>query len=315
MHPTYEQIAAVIVSYHPEVGALTRLLKAISPQVWQVIVVDNSPDGAGATIAAGCGALAIALGSNLGLAAGFNRGCDKARELGAAFVLLFDQDSEPVPDMVDQLCSAWAGAGERAGQRVAAAGPRFEDVRGGQPPSFLRVGFPRNREVQATGELWVRTDVLISSGCLINMEALRTIGPMDEGLFIDNVDIEWGFRALAKGWILIGAGRAILRHNIGDAHVPTPWWLPLRRKKVIRHSPVRLYYIMRNRILLYWLPHVPFAWKAQDLLRLPGKLVLGVAVAQDRRGSAAALLLGMVHGALGRRGPVGLSTAAGRPAP
>jgi rhamnosyltransferase len=70
----------------------------------------------------------------------------------------------------------------------------------------------------------------------------------------------------------------------------------------IRHGPARLYYITRNRIRLYWMRHVPVAWKLQDLLRLPGKIVLGLWLAPDRAAAAAALARGVADGLANRGG-------------
>ena len=169
---------------------------------------------------------------------------------------------------------------------------------------FLRLGLFRNQEVvPRPSDEFVRTDTLITSGCLIALAALNDTGPMDESLFIDNVDLEWGFRARARGWALIGAPRAELSHRIGDEHVAAPLWArALGKERAIRHGPQRLYYITRNRIRLYWLPHVPLAWKAQDLLRLPAKIVLSLWLAQDRAAAAKALARGVVDGAANRGG-------------
>jgi rhamnosyltransferase len=128
---------------------------------------------------------------------------------------------------------------------------------------------------------------------------------MDESLFIDNVDLEWGFRASARGWALIGAPKALLAHNIGDDHVAAPRWArAFGKDRAIRHGPERLYYITRNRIRLYWMPHVPLSWKAQDLLRLPAKIVLSLWMAQDRKATAKALARGVFDGAANRGGPM-----------
>ncbi|HWI78552.1 MAG TPA: glycosyltransferase family 2 protein, partial [Ramlibacter sp.] len=203
----------------------------------------------------------------------------------------------------DQLIRAWEAA-ERAGIRVAAAGPRFADSRGAAVYPFLQLGTLRNKVVvPKPSDEFVRTDVLITSGCLVSLDALDDAGAMDESLFIDNVDLEWGFRAKHKGWALIGAPRAMLEHRIGDEHVPAPWWARLLGKKMaIRHGPARLYYITRNRIRLYWMRHVPVAWKLQDLLRLPGKIVLGLWLAPDRGAAAAALARGVADGLANRGG-------------
>lgn len=304
MFPSREQVVGVVVTYFPDLPALRQLVQAARPQVGSLVIVDNTP----ATAAHRCcppmeNVEIIANGFNTGLAAALNSGCEWARARGAAFVLLFDQDSVPAADMFDQLVSGWAAAAA-TGLRVAAAGPRFTDSRGARVFPFLRLGLLRNHEVVPDpGDEFVRTDTLITSGCLIALAALDDAGPMDESLFIDNVDLEWGFRARARGWALIGAPRALLAHSIGDEHVVAPRWARVfGKERVIRHGPERLYYITRNRIRLYWRPHVPLAWKAQDLLRLPAKIVLSVWLAQDRAAAARALARGVVDGAANRGG-------------
>ena len=304
MKPAPSRVVGVVVAYHPDLGLLQRLLAVLRPQVGHVVVVDNTPRASAESLAGlPLGVELISHGCNMGLAAALNRGCECAWRRGADFALLFDQDSLPAADLVARLASAWSLA-EAAGLRVAAAGPRFVDDRGAPVLPFARVGRLRLHAVRAEpGCEYVRTELLITSGCLVAREAMLNAGPMDESLFIDNVDIEWGFRAQARGWSLIGVPGALLQHRIGDAHEPAPAWARLAgKRRVIRHAPVRLYYITRNRIRLYWMRHVPLAWKTQDLLRLPGKLLLSIWMAGDRRGTARALAQGVVDGLAGRGG-------------
>jgi rhamnosyltransferase len=301
--PLPEQVAGVVVAFHPDPRALEKLLAAARPQLASLVVIDNTPAAAVTPIPGSPGVEHVARGFNAGLAAGLNQGCEWARAHGASFVLMFDQDSVPADDMLDQLIRAWDAA-ERAGIRVAAAGPRFSDDRGAPVYPFLRLGTLRNKVlVPKPSDAFLRTDVLITSGCLVSLAALDDVGAMDESLFIDNVDLEWGFRARHKGWSLIGAPRAMLDHRIGDEHVQAPWWARLLGKKIaIRHGPSRLYYITRNRIRLYWMRHVPAAWKLQDLLRLPGKILLGLWLAPDRGAAATALARGVADGLADRGG-------------
>jgi len=297
------QVAGVVVAHHPDLPALQRLLAAARPQLAAMVVIDNTPADSAVPLPAMPGVEQVSRGVNAGLAAGLNQGCEWARARGFRFVLLFDQDSVPAADMLAQLIRAWDAA-ERAGIRVAAAGPRYGDDRGAPVYPFLRVGTLRNKVVTpAPHDVFVRTDVLITSGCLVSLEALNDVGAMDESLFIDNVDLEWGFRAKHKGWALVGAPQALLEHRLGDEHVPAPWWARLFGKQMaIRHGPTRLYYITRNRIRLYWMRHVPTAWKLQDLLRLPGKILLGLWLAPDRGAAAAALARGVADGLANRGG-------------
>jgi len=304
MLPSPDQVAAVVVAYHPDLVLLERLFAAVRPQVGTIVVVDNTPAASGeASLQAPAGVHVLSLGANAGLAAGINRGCEFARAQGARFVLLFDQDSEPAAGMTQRLCEAWAAASAQ-GRGLAAVGPRFQDDRGAHTAPFLRVGFPRNRVLDTGGsQVFVDVDMLITSGSLVSIEALDDVGGMDDSLFIDNVDIEWCFRAKARGWDLAGAPLARLAHRLGDEHVPAPAWArALGKANAIHHSPVRLYYITRNRIRLYWMPHVPLAWKAQDMLRLPAKIALSLWIAPDRREAAKALARGVADGIANRGG-------------
>lgn len=304
-----------MVLYHPEQKRLADALVAVSAQVSSVVVYDNTPSAevnspltardVQSWLGPACAVTLLGDGLNVGLAAGLNRGIQHAISAGATHVLLLDQDSVCAPNMVATLLSGLRAA-EVQGWRVAAAGPSFSDVRGDVPPPFLKVGFPTCRPVQpAPEQAYVDTDVLITSGMLVSTQALRLVGLMAEPLFIDNVDIEWGFRAKAAGWRLIGVPGATLNHQLGEQRRSVPWWLGWTgRKHLLHHPPVRLYYIMRNRVALQKLPHVPLAWKLQDLLRLPWRFLLGIETADSRPRAFWAMSQGLWHGLTGKSGPM-----------
>jgi rhamnosyltransferase len=50
---------------------------------------------------------------------------------------------------------------------------------------FIEQNIPSNKPVEAS--------FLIASGCLISLDVIKNVGYMDEGLFIDYVDVEWSF--------------------------------------------------------------------------------------------------------------------------
>ncbi len=312
-HPTV--CVAVVVLYHPVRERLAQALRALSNQVAAVVVYDNSTERFASQrplnepelrslLGPGCRLTLLGSGHNIGLAAGLNRGIQCALDTGATHVLLLDQDSVAAPGMVVALLQG-SQVAQTHGLRVAAAGPSFSDTRGVVPPPFLRVGFPTCQAVYPQpGDVYVQTDVLITSGSLLCAQAIQDIGPMAESLFIDNVDIEWGFRAKAAGWALIGVPVALLNHQLGEQRMPAPWWLRWTgRAHLIHHPPVRLYYIMRNRLALQRLPHVPLAWKLQDLLRLPWRFLLGLQSAQSKPEAFRAMTQGLWHAVIGRSGP------------
>jgi rhamnosyltransferase len=274
----------------------------VMPQVGAVSLVDNSSDGSwqpiiGELLERHSGAL-LGQSRNIGLAAAQNVGIDWARAHGYRYVLLLDQDSEPGAGMVATLLrvlQALSAAGN-----VAAVGPRFHDLREQRDAPFVRIGFPLNRKQWCAADMQsVACDFLISSGTLIPLAVLDRVGPMDAKLFIDNVDLEWGFRARAQGYAMHGVCAATMYHRLGDARHA----LPFGRRQIVVHGSLRLYYMMRNRLLLYRLPHTPRTWVAQDLPRVLAKLFLFGVLVGPRRRNLRCMLCGLYDGLRGRCGP------------
>lgn len=289
-------VCAVVVAYCPDEGVLRQLLAAIRPQVDAVVLIDNTPkpcedDPLGDDVHA------IRLGHNVGLAAAQNIGIEWARWHGHAHVLLLDQDSVPGEGMVAALLDAltcMTGNGV-----VAAVGPRFRDQREDRDAPFVRIGFPFNRKYwcEYPGQT-VTCDFLISSGTLIPLAVLDAVGGMDETLFIDNVDLEWSFRARSWGYTLRGVCAATMYHRLGDARRAMPFGLG----HVVVHGPVRLYYMMRNRMLLYRMPHTPSVWIAQDVPRVVVKMFLFGVMMGPRLRNLRFMVRGLMDGVRGRKG-------------
>ena len=299
---TADRVCAIVVTFFPDPGTLRKLVADTVPQTDALVIVDN---GASDDAFAGFRSrvendkvVILKQPGNIGVAAAFNRGIAWASARGFSHVLLLDQDSEPAPGMVDTLMRAFTHF--HAGRKVAAVGPRFHDAREDRYAPFVRIGFPLNRKMYDSGkEGLVACDFLISSGSLISLAALIDIGPMDENLFIDNVDLEWCFRASAKGYALVGVSTAAMHHRLGRDRQRLPFGLG--RVKV--HDPLRLYYIMRNRLLLYRLPHTPAVWIAQDMPRAAVKFLLFSLLIPPRLQNARFMLTGLRDGLLGRSGP------------
>jgi rhamnosyltransferase len=84
---------------------------------------------------------------------------------------------------------------------------------------------------------------MITSGSLILLAAHATIGPFREELFIDAVDVDWCFRARAKGLRVIKTRKPIMSHAIGSSTQHRWLWM---NKWTTDHSPDRRHYIARN---------------------------------------------------------------------
>ena len=295
-----DQVVAVVVTYEPDRAALEALLAALAGQVEQTIVVDNGStvDVAEWVVRAGLGGACavVPLGENRGVAAAQNVGIHRARSFGAAAVVLFDQDSLPAPEMVARLVAAVNEAAAR-GVAVAAAGPRYLDVRQDNPPPFLRLRGVAVARLPCPDEGGVvEVDYLISSGCLIPLAALDLVGPMREELFIDYVDIEWGLRARQMGLTCLGVCGAQMRHDLGEAP------LALFGRRLPVHSPLRHYYHFRNAVFLYRAPWLPWNWKVADGWRLLAKYLVYSLFARPRLAHWRMMTQGIVDGLRRRMG-------------
>jgi len=314
--PDAPDVAAVVVTFHPDLAVTGTLLRTLAPQVGAVLVVDNGSGAATvqalSTLAAGLGVEVVALPANAGIAAAQNRGIAWAREGGARFVLLSDQDSLPALDMVERLLAGFARRSAVPGGRpVAAVGPVTTDERNEGAAllfSAQRWG-PRRAEVPDEDGTLVPAAFLIASGCLLDVEALEAVGPMNEAWFIDHIDLEWGLRARRAGYGLYGVVGAELAHALGDRTQR----LPGRGRAVHIHSPVRNYYMARNTVLLIRSGLLPVAWRWGYAAWITKYTVFYVLAVAPRARRAGLLLRGLGDGLRGRTGPLGAPATASSP--
>jgi len=277
--PSAGRVASVTVTFHPDRRRLTEQIEALCGQVDDILIVDNgSTEEIGEIVPPASGARIFPLGDNRGIAHGFNVGIRAARDSGAEFVLLLDHDSIPTPGMVAALLAAHAPQNAPAAPRIAATGPRIRDLRDRHDYPFIRLGWTHNRHVRCAAAELVETDFIISSGALIAMDALRQIGELDESLFIDSVDFEWCCRARSLGYRLLGVCGATLDHWLGDHRRQVMPGMAL-----VIHSPHRLYYMTRNRLLLYRRAYVPLKWKIKDVIRMGCKFIVTILLVAPRR--------------------------------
>lgn len=295
------QVGAVVVTYNADALHLERLLDALCEQVGGVVIVDNAsahalrigdrPSGASIEV--------IRCEHNVGIAAAHNLGLQRLREAGFSYGLLMDHDSLPLPGMVDSLLAADVAL-RRQGVRVAAVGPVTIDRRTGARSKFVKIRRGIVSRVDfSDGEAWVEADFLISSGTLLRLDVLQSVGGMNEGYFIDHVDTEWCLRALAAGYRIFGVRDALLDHSLGDRIVRV-WFGRMREVPV--HSPFRNYYMFRNTVAMLRHVPMPLAWKSALLYRMLQFLVFFVIGVGPRGVRARLMFKGIWHGFADRTG-------------
>lgn len=315
--PNVGVVYAVVVTYEPD-GRVADLLHSLSPQVAQIIVIDNgsSPDSL-SLLKTACsteGAQLTEFKDNTGIAHAQNVGITCAIKEGADYVLLFDQDSLPQPDMVFRLVSFYAEMKTRALAKglppIAAVGPCILDSKGkGSPLVYVKRRWsPGKAKAAELTRPFVPVAFLLASGCLISKDALQTVGLMNEGYFIDHVDMEWCLRAEKEGYQLLASTGCRLPHSFGDSTVT----IPLVKRKVHVHAPVRSYYVVRNTIALCRTPLMPWRWRIRYLLWLIPYSAVNIFLTGSSREQLYWVVRGVSDGITARTGKAEHSTSASR---
>ncbi len=266
--PKGKPSCAVVVTYQPDFTALLKLLGQLNKETDFVVIDNGSTEierlAESITAYQRCKEL-IELDENVGLAKALNMGIEWARQHGCNYVFLFDQDSSLCDLFVSRMIAAANQADQYSSKGIAALGPRIinpQTMRQTPFKLFNRL-FLRSDQIFGSNPKFFRADFLITSGTLLLLDHLEEIGPMKESYFIDNVDLEWCFRASSKGFDLVGTDEAVLYHAIGERSSN-----PLVRAGIMaQHNPSRTYYSSRNRIHLYGVDYSPLGWKLRDVVR------------------------------------------------
>ena len=270
-----EAIAAVIVTFNPQLQNIQQNILAVVDQVDQVIVVDNGSENQ-ASLRDLLKTLTVkkivlkCLKTNQGIGAAHNHGIAIAKEGQHNYVLLLDQDSLVNPNMVDVLYDAALQiATSDKISTLAAVGARYTGDNG-NGSSFVRFGWLKFQRQYCLGAEHgiIPADFLISSGSLIPMKAIELVGNMDASLFIDHVDTEWFLRAKAAGLQAYGVCQAKMQHGLGEQMRRVRFFGIGRERHVPQHKPFRYYYMFRNSFALYRRKNFSRKWKWNDMQRL-----------------------------------------------
>lgn len=300
-----DSVCALVVTHHPEGKRLLKVIEALRSQVDRVLIIDNGSNDSTRSRLQGLAkendCVLLENDKNLGLAAAYNQGIRWANKNRFLHILFLDQDSVSLPSMVRRLLGAIKKL-DSDEARIAGVGPVIFDPRLGERRPFVTfsaLGVKRRACDPRQSDKEIAADFLISSGMLAKTSVFDLVGTFDEGLFIDNVDLEWCFRASAKGYKCYGICGAELEHHLADKVKCI--WLG-RSIPIYYHSPVRQYYIMRNRILLYRKQYSPKAWIVQDIPRALFKSIVFSIFSDQRLENIKMMCLGIVHGLQGIKG-------------
>jgi rhamnosyltransferase len=295
-------VVAVIVSYNPG-DEFPENVHAILEQVATVIIVDNGSESTSLLkkTAELPGVEVIYNAGNLGIANALNQGFERAISDGFEYVLTFDQDSRPMPWMVEKLLSVYRI--HLRAKQIAVVGPSIDDP----------VAEVKGRHLRPRGTVFFELvsceqgclegiTFVITSGALYRTDIYQKIGMFRGDFFIDYVDMEYCLKAKTFGYEILVNCDAHLIHRLGK-----------RQKRVIMgraeyprfHSPLRWYYLSRNRIpmLKKYAVHFPY-WCIYEFLNFSYGFLRMFLLEDQRIEKVTAFLRGTWDGLHGRLGAV-----------
>lgn len=217
-------IAGVVILFFPDEDFINRA-RTYSGFVKRLYIIDNTDTPHYSFETRNDNIFYISNKENKGISKRLNQAAELALQEGFNWLLTMDQDSF----FPEHMVSTYFNCIEQF--------PKKDDT------AMFGVQF----ENEETGKSCQSEEVphLITSGSVLNLSLFKTIGPFDEALFIDKVDHEYCFRARLKGFKIIMFNNIFLHHNLGKIK----YGRSLKTLKItprVVHSPIRMYYILRN---------------------------------------------------------------------
>lgn len=231
-------VSAVIITYNVENDFKNRINK-LKGKVNEIIVVDN---GSKAETISMLKELEkeitiIYLEKNKGIAYALNTGIKYSIEKGYDWILTLDHDSIVTDNMINNMLKCYEGFEGELKEKVAMLVPVHVEEKEYENNNIIN-----NEEVSSKSYTEVLTE--ITSGALTKASIYKSVGLYDEKLFIDLVDHDYCLSLNKKGFKVIQVNSAILIHNLGESVKKSILGLKMIPTN---HSPLRRYYMSRNR--------------------------------------------------------------------
>lgn len=228
------KIAAAVILFNPEGDAAQRIL-SYAQEVDRLYILDNTEQNTWSKDAVKdvlqlSHVLYIHDGENKGLSLRLNHAAAMAKEQGCQWLLTMDQDSF----FPEGSFTAYLNC--------------LKHHNGNESTAMFGVAFGHEGvwSPQCAAE---EVEQLITSGSVLNLPVFEKTGPFDEALFIDRVDQEYCLRARLLHYKLVRFSNIYLHHNLG-VKASGLSLKSFKRTTRTLHSPVRLYYMLRNYLYL-----------------------------------------------------------------
>lgn len=229
-------IAAIIITFNPNILLLQKNVESISVQVDQVIVYDNNSSNISSITSLLKDFDNVTLyssGKNNGISKATNDSV-KMLKSGVVWFLTLDQDSVCPNNLIEEY---------KKYIKLPNVGLMCPQVR-------TSTGRIIQERTQSSDIEYINR--CITSACFVKKSAFNQIGGLDEKMFIDGVDHDLCKRFELAGIKMIRCNNVELKHNLGSNEVVTASVVlnKILGTKIIyqTYSPFRIYYLVRNNI-------------------------------------------------------------------
>lgn len=247
-----KELIGLVVTYNPCIDTLLLNINRICKNLKQVIIVDNGSSNIveiEEILSSNKMICLISNEENKGIATALNQGFSKAKSLGYRYLISFDQDSCPLDNMIYELWKCFEANEKKL--RIGMLGPKYIES------TVIAKKIIENRRL-------LKRDVIITSGCICNIDTILRIGGFLDKLFIDYVDFEMCLRLKLNGYSNFILNNAFLNHRLGNSVVKRFLWFKLI---VTNHSSERRFFLFRNKVYVWrWYFLKNFLWVIRDIL-------------------------------------------------
>jgi rhamnosyltransferase len=253
-------IAAAVILYNPAKETISNI-ESYLRHVSLLVIVDNSDSPQYDIIkwaSKNPDIHVISNDVNKGIATALNQGIRYASSKGFEWILTMDQDSYFDNDMITNYLTLFSKY--KFHENIAIMGPIYENT----------------TPIETTEES-NKINTVITSGSIINISVYNMLKGFKEELFIDGVDHDYCFRARISGFNIIQFNKIVMNHNLGELVELRNFFTGKTKSKRL-HSPVRMYYFVRNTnyIIKKYRKYFPEDVKKKDLLiRIKNNLLYG----------------------------------------
>lgn len=286
---------AAVITYYPDFRLEHRVQKLLT-QFEEVLIVDNTPGDRLPeqlfAIVNNFNVTILRMKKNIGIAAALNEALDYSKSHDFSWMGTFDQDSEVPLNYRERF------------QEILRIHPRQDSIAILAPiysfPDGTVKGFSGKR---GSREGISRVNLTMTSGNLVRVSIVDKVGGYDSALFIDYVDFDLCLRLRQQGYTVLEIKDVVLKHSLGNnlLHRRFLWG----KVCVTNHSPIRVYYLVRNRLVLYrryWKSAPGFV--SHDTCKLLMVFIKIILYENEKRSKLNAFWKGLKDGIHVRLGPV-----------